>query len=74
MTFSTKFCIDILTLIGFDQNLDEKNSDETIGKMIADAMEKVGRDGTVTIEEANGFETTFTITTIEFLSTLQSTL
>ena len=33
------------------------NSDETIGKMIADAMEKVGRDGVITVEEAKGTET-----------------
>lgn len=33
------------------------NNDKEIGQMIADAMEKVGRDGTVTIEEAKGFET-----------------
>jgi long-subunit acyl-CoA synthetase (AMP-forming) len=28
------------------------NSDETIGKMIADAMEKVGKEGIVSVEEA----------------------
>lgn len=33
------------------------NSDQTIGKMIADAMEKVGRDGVITVEEAKGTET-----------------
>ena len=33
------------------------NSDETIGKMIADAMDKVGRDGVITVEEAKGTET-----------------
>ncbi len=33
------------------------NSDATIGKMIADAMEKVGRDGVITVEEAKGTET-----------------
>jgi chaperonin GroEL len=33
------------------------NSDDTIGKMIADAMEKVGRDGVITVEEAKGTET-----------------
>lgn len=32
------------------------NSDEIIGKMIADAMEKVGRDGVITVEEAKGME------------------
>ena len=34
------------------------NNDEEIGKLIADAMKKVGKDGIVTIEEAKGMETT----------------
>jgi len=33
------------------------NNDNTIGKMIADAMEKVGKDGVITVEEAKGTET-----------------
>ena len=33
------------------------NSDQTIGKMIADAMDKVGKDGVITVEEAKGTET-----------------
>jgi chaperonin GroEL len=33
------------------------NSDSEIGKMIADAMEKVGKDGVITVEEAKGTET-----------------
>jgi chaperonin GroEL len=33
------------------------NSDETIGKMIADAMDRVGKDGVITVEEAKGTET-----------------
>ena len=33
------------------------NNDETIGKMIADAMDKVGKDGVITVEEAKGTET-----------------
>jgi chaperonin GroEL len=33
------------------------NNDATIGKMIADAMEKVGKDGVITVEEAKGTET-----------------
>ncbi len=33
------------------------NSDPTIGKMIADAMDKVGKDGVITVEEAKGTET-----------------
>ena len=33
------------------------NGDETIGKMIAEAMEKVKKDGVITVEEAKGLET-----------------
>jgi chaperonin GroEL len=33
------------------------NGDETIGKIIAEAMEKVGKDGVITVEEGKGFET-----------------
>ena len=33
------------------------NSDKEIGEIIAQAMEKVGRDGTITVEEGKGFET-----------------
>jgi chaperonin GroEL len=33
------------------------NSDEEIGNMISNAMEKVGRDGVITVEEARGTET-----------------
>jgi chaperonin GroEL len=33
------------------------NSDEEIGKMIAAAMDKVGKDGVITVEEAKGTET-----------------
>jgi chaperonin GroEL len=33
------------------------NNDEVIGKLIADAMEKVGKDGVITVEEAKGTET-----------------
>ena len=33
------------------------NSDAEIGKMIATAMEKVGKDGVITVEEAKGTET-----------------
>src|SRR5215469_4211285 len=32
--------------------------DETIGQLIADAMEKVGKDGVITVEESKGIETT----------------
>lgn len=33
------------------------NNDREVGKMIADAMEKVGKDGVITVEEARGTET-----------------
>lgn len=33
------------------------NGDSLIGEIIAKAMEKVGKDGTITVEEAKGFET-----------------
>ncbi len=32
------------------------NSDESIGKIIADAMEKVGKEGVITVEEGTGLE------------------
>ncbi len=34
------------------------NGDAEIGKIIADAMDKVGKDGTITVEEAKSMETT----------------
>lgn len=34
------------------------NGDREIGKLIADAMEKVGKDGVITVEEAKSLETT----------------
>jgi len=34
------------------------NNDSEIGDLIADAMEKVGKDGVITVEEARGLETT----------------
>jgi chaperonin GroEL len=34
------------------------NGDETIGNLIAEAMEKVGKEGVITIEEAKSMETT----------------
>jgi chaperonin GroEL len=33
------------------------NSDDTIGNIIAEAMDKVGKDGTITVEEAKSIET-----------------
>ena len=37
------------------------NNDTSIGDIIADAMEKVGKDGTITVEEAKGIETTLDV-------------
>jgi chaperonin GroEL len=37
------------------------NSDETIGKIIAEAMDKVGKDGVITVEEAKTLETTLDV-------------
>ena len=37
------------------------NNDETIGNLIADAMDKVGKDGVITVEEAKGIETSVDI-------------
>jgi chaperonin GroEL len=37
------------------------NGDQEIGAIIAKAMEKVGKDGTITVEEAKGFETTLDV-------------
>ena len=34
------------------------NNDQTIGKLLAEAMEKVSKEGVITIEEAKGIETT----------------
>jgi len=37
------------------------NWDESIGDIIADAMDKVGKDGTITVEEAKSIETTLDV-------------
>ena len=37
------------------------NWDQEIGGIIADAMDKVGKDGTITVEEAKGIETTLDV-------------
>src|SRR3569832_620080 len=37
------------------------NGDTAIGEIIANAMEKVGKDGTITVEEGKGFETTLDV-------------
>ncbi len=42
------------------------NGDETIGNLIAEAMEKVGKEGVVTVEEAKSMETT-----LEFVEGMQ---
>ncbi|MEP9853310.1 chaperonin GroEL [Staphylococcus aureus] len=57
----------ITALHDISQNVDNKNeiaqvgsisaADEEIGKYISEAMEKVGNDGVITIEESSGFNT-----------------
>src|SRR6185436_20087927 len=37
------------------------NNDETIGQIIAEAMEKVGKDGVITVEEAKSMETSLEV-------------
>ncbi|MCK5619542.1 MAG: chaperonin GroEL, partial [Candidatus Krumholzibacteria bacterium] len=37
------------------------NNDPEIGQLIADSMEKVGKDGVITVEEARGMETTLEV-------------
>jgi len=37
------------------------NNDETIGNLISDAMEKVGKDGVITVEEAKSIETSLDV-------------
>ena len=37
------------------------NNDQEIGNLIADAMEKVGKDGVITVEEAKSLETTLNV-------------
>jgi len=37
------------------------NGDSTVGQIIADAMEKVGKEGVITVEEAKGLETTLDV-------------
>jgi chaperonin GroEL len=37
------------------------NNDESIGNIIAQAMDKVGKDGVITVEEAQGLETTMQV-------------
>jgi chaperonin GroEL len=42
------------------------NNDETIGKLISEAMDKVGKEGVITVEEAKGMDTT-----LEFVEGMQ---
>lgn len=42
------------------------NNDDTVGKLIAEAMDKVGKDGVITVEEAKGIENS-----IEFVEGMQ---
>src|SRR5215204_1473638 len=37
------------------------NSDDAIGRIIADAMDKVGKDGTITVEEGQSIDTTLDV-------------
>jgi chaperonin GroEL len=37
------------------------NNDETIGKLISEAMEKVGKEGVITVEEAKSMDTTLSV-------------
>ncbi|RJP94388.1 MAG: chaperonin GroEL [Desulfobacteraceae bacterium] len=37
------------------------NNDESVGKIISDAMEKVGKEGVITVEDAKGMETTLEV-------------
>ncbi len=37
------------------------NNDSSIGNLLADAMEKVGKDGVITVEEAKGIDTTLAV-------------
>src|SRR5258707_9946422 len=37
------------------------NNDETIGKIIAEAMDKVGKDGVITVEEAKSMDTSLEV-------------
>jgi chaperonin GroEL len=37
------------------------NGDTTVGKMLAEAMDKVGKEGVITVEEAKGLETTLDV-------------
>jgi chaperonin GroEL len=42
------------------------NDANEIGKIIAEAMDKVGKDGVITVEEAKGLETTWSVEGMQF--------
>ena len=42
------------------------NWDTEIGEIIAEAMDKVGKDGTITVEEAKSIETTLDVVGMQF--------
>ncbi|UCB47023.1 MAG: chaperonin GroEL [Spirochaetota bacterium] len=67
---SVKICVDEITKISKKIETAEEianiaaisaNNDPEIGKLIADAMDKVGKDGVITVEEAKGMETTLEV-------------
>ena len=67
---SVKICVDEITKIAKKIETAEEianiaaisaNNDPEIGKLIADAMDKVGKDGVITVEEAKGMETTLEV-------------
>ena len=37
------------------------SADEEVGNLIADAMEKVGKDGVITVEESKGMQTNLSV-------------
>src|SRR6266446_6175262 len=43
------------------KDMSKANKDKTIGSLIAEAMEKVGKDGVITVEEAKAMETTLDV-------------
>src|SRR5207244_3014303 len=52
---------DPLENMGAQMGTISANNDETIGKIIADAMDKVGKDGVITVEEAKTLETSLEV-------------
>ncbi len=67
---ATKYVVDFIKANSIEIKNKEKiaqvatisaNNDEEIGKLIADAMEKVGNSGVITVEEAKSMETTLDV-------------